>query len=125
MSSTETHFGKIKVHTRNTESTLNFIKENGLEDKFDITPPGNPTWRTWWSIDPKDEVEDKYIVLRGQTEETKDQLCLCEFLEHAEWGEDDDTSYIKEEDKNTYSFITEFYNGGTCLPEVLEYLLKL
>lgn len=125
MSSTEIHFGKIKVHTRNTQDTLNYIKEHGLEKDFEIEPPGTAAWKTWWSINPKDEVRKKYVVLNSQAKNSEGELCLCEFENHIEWGEDNETSYIHDEGNDTFSFVTEFYNGGTCLEEVLEYLLKL
>ncbi len=57
-----------------------------------------------------EELDDKFIVLDGG---------LYEFIEKEDLGEDY-FCYMKKNDGGTINFITQFYNGGTCLNEMLE-----
>ena len=37
---------------------------------------------------------------------------------------DDDASFLKDNGDGTYDYFMEFYNGGTCLGECIEYELE-
>ena len=56
-------------------------------------------------------LENKYIMLKNG---------LYEWLEHeCKYDEEDDFCDLKENQDKTISIHTQFYNGGTCLYEVL------
>ena len=56
-------------------------------------------------------LEDKYIIIRN---------CLYEWLEHkCKYDEEDDFCFLIENQDKTISIHAQFYNGGTCLDEVL------
>jgi hypothetical protein len=45
-------------------------------------------------------------------------------MEHKELDGEDDINNLTENEDGTISFVTRFYNGGTCLTEMLEDGLK-
>jgi hypothetical protein len=45
---------------------------------------------------------------------------LWGIMEHKELDGDDDINNLTENEDGTISFVTRFYNGGTCLTEMLE-----
>lgn len=45
---------------------------------------------------------------------------IYQIIDHKELGEEDMFCKIHKNDDDTYSFHTRFYNGGTCLSEMLE-----
>lgn len=49
---------------------------------------------------------------------------LFKFVEYTDISDESDYCHIKDNEDGTYSFITSFYDGGTCLIEMLEYGLK-
>lgn len=56
---------------------------------------------------------NKFYVINGNIYET---------IEHKEM--EDDASFLKDNGDGTYDYFMEFYNGGTCLEECIEYELK-
>lgn len=61
------------------------------------------------------DADDTYKVLNGE-------LYKCDDIQHPE-----DDSYlvnIRSNKDGTYEYIAQFYNGGTCLDEVLEKGIK-
>ena len=56
---------------------------------------------------------DKFYVVKGNVYET---------IEDKEV--DDDASFLKDNGDGTYDYFMEFYNGGTCLSECIEYELE-
>ena len=58
------------------------------------------------------------------TIEVKGQYWLIEFIGHKKYSEDEDLAEIGKNPDGTYDFICQFYNGGTCLEEVLGYLIE-
>ena len=59
------------------------------------------------------DMEDKFYVVKGNVYET---------IEDKEV--DDDASFFKDNGDGTYDYFMEFYNGGTCLSECIEYELE-
>jgi hypothetical protein len=57
-------------------------------------------------------MEDKFYVVNGNIYET---------IEHKEV---DEASFFKDNGDGTYDYFMEFYNGGCCLGECLEYELE-
>ena len=56
-------------------------------------------------------LEDKYIMLKNG---------LYEWLEHeCKYDDEDDFCNLKENQDKTISIYAQFYNGGTCLNEIL------
>lgn len=104
MSSYQFHRGKFKVLARTRKSIEKFIKENGLEDKFNLE---NESY--WESSDEN----YSFIEMEGK------ELMLVEFIEHEEGDNPEDMNYIKLNEDGSYSFIAVFYDGGTYLEEVL------
>jgi hypothetical protein len=58
------------------------------------------------------DMEDKYYVVKGNIYET------------IEDKEVDEASFFKDNGDGTYDYFMEFYNGGVCLSECIEYALE-
>lgn len=110
MSEIKKHIGKLRQLTNTTEGTLDYIKDNGLEKRFDFIYGEDGELKY---LDPLD---DKYRVLQ-----IKGQQVLVELLEHKEL---DVWMYHRKELNGTIDFALEYYNGGTCLDECLEEILE-
>ena len=108
MSSIELHRGiLVKVNTRGLtveEYCEKLCKKYGYEIAYE-----GDTYVTTLT-----EIDDTYKVLNGE-------LYRCDDTEYPE-----DTSYLVDIKNNdgVYEYIAQFYNGGTCLNEVLENGLK-
>ena len=113
MSEIKKHIGKLRQLTNTTEGTLDYIKENGLEKRFDFIYGEDGELKY---LEPLD---DKYRVL-----EIKGHQVLVELLEHKELDECEDIMYHRKESNGTIDFALEYYNGGTCLDECLEEILE-
>ena len=114
MSETKRHFGKMRLLTKTTEETLDYIRQHNLESEFDIV---NKETGELWYIEPK---TGKYEIL----DRNGNEMALVEMIEHTEGPEDEDLwSYAKNLD-GTVSFAIEYYNGGTCLPECLSEIFE-
>lgn len=59
------------------------------------------------------DMYNKFYVVNGNIYET---------IEDKEV--DDDASFLKDNGDGTYDYFMEFYNGGTCLSECIEYELE-
>jgi len=112
MSRVETHFGKIKILARGNKAVLDYIERNGLEDKIK---------ECGWCDEIDFDVEDKnYIVLHKDAKYGIDaEHILCEFIVHKEFGEGEDIDIMNQTGPEEFEFFAQFYNGGTCLEEVL------
>lgn len=64
----------------------------------------------WYDYHDK---EHKYYAVNG---------IVYELIEDKEV--DDDASFLKDNGDGTYDYFMEFYNGGTCLYECIEYELE-
>ena len=106
MSYTETHFGKIRILTKNTKDTIKYIKDNDLSKYYNIDDNQN-------NIDLTDENDTAHMLIYNNN-----KYVLLEFINHIEIK--DDFFKLISNDDNTYTFATQFYNGGCCLEELME-----
>ena len=82
------------------EEDLNFYKRQGSDDP----------WVTIWFEETSEY--SKYILIGGDVWESEDTEL------------DSDGSIITKVNDDEFEYYAAFYNGGTCLSEELEYLLK-
>ena len=103
MSCYEAHRGVLKkVDTDNIRQYLFSLTNNktAFDEDYDID-----------EFIYNNSLESKYIVLKNG---------LYEWLEHeCKYDEEDDFCDLKENQDKTISIHAQFYNGGTCLNEVL------
>lgn len=59
------------------------------------------------------DMECKFYVVKGNIYETIEDKEI-----------DEDASFLKDNGDGTYDYFMEFYNGGTCLSECVEYELE-
>ena len=107
MSSTETHFGKLrKVEVKNytlEQWCEHKCKENGnieLKSYFDS-----------WQEQMIDEYYEKYFIVNGE---------VWEAIEHIESEDGEFIDIMIPNEDGTITFVQQFYNGGTCLSECIE-----
>lgn len=102
MSHTETHIGKMKR-----------VKCDSIEQKagelmaFEGDRPEYFQTNKQWLLCEK----ENFVVI----EDT-----LWEIIEDKELEGDDEINIMQENEDGTVSFVTRFYNGGTCLQEMLQ-----
>ena len=103
MSCYETHRGVLKkVDTENVRQYLFSLTNNktAFDEDYDID-----------EFIYDNSLENKYIVIKNG---------LYEWLEYeCKYDEEDDFCDLKENQDKTISIHAQFYNGGTCLNEVL------
>ena len=107
MSTTEVHSGKLKKIELGEKSLEDFSKEVCESKGIMQIPAYNSNWLSTMI----DSIEGKYFCHNGT---------LYEFVDHVE---SDDEEYFMKLNKNpdgTIGFFGQFYNGGTCLEEMLE-----
>lgn len=105
MSRTEMHIGKLtEVQIDPSEAVedvmLRLLEREGVKKIDDINEAFN------------DHFWKKFLVHRDRMYRIDDK----EYI-------DDDIFEFKREEDGTISYVTTFYNGGTCLPEVLEEII--
>lgn len=112
MSRVETHFGKFKILAYGNKAVLDYIERNNLSDKIK---------ECGWCDTIDFDVEDKnYIVLHKDAKYGSNaEHILCEFIVHREFDEGDCIDIMQQTDPKEFEFFIQFYNGGTCLEEVL------
>jgi hypothetical protein len=105
MSRTETHVGKLrKVETgANIEHWCQtYCHSEGFHELA--------SYNDNWTEQFRDHFYNKFLV-------TKD--AVYEKFDHTE-TDDGDVFHMQENPDGTYTFVMQFYNGGTCLDECLE-----
>ena len=107
MSYTETHFGKIRILTKNTKDTIQYIKDNNLSKYYNITNKND--------IHLTDENDKTHMLIDNNNE-----YIMLEFINHTKIDDGNDFFRLMPNDDNTYTFATQFYNGGCCLYELME-----
>jgi len=105
MSSTETHFGKLKKVE--TDSIEGWCKEKCFKKGVVELSSYNKDWQEQLL----DEDYESVFIVNGEIWET---------IEHTEYSEDDDLCIFTKNEDGTVTFATQFYNGGTCLSEIIE-----
>jgi hypothetical protein len=125
MSETEIHTGKMRVFERNANEVLGdyfkrFLESKGIEySKADFD-------KCFVLDDPDDTRENLRDFIRrfeGAWRKrdfvvTYENDLIFDFVEHA-YHEDMDIRTLTKNDDGTYDFVMSFYNGETCLEEML------
>ena len=106
MSCTETHFGKLKEVILDNQTRDEWCKEKCLaEGVIEILSYCND-----WAGTFANSFSTHFLI--------KDKI--YEIIEHEEISEDDGDFKAWKNSDGTISFATQFYNGGTCLEEMLQ-----
>lgn len=106
MSETENHKGKLRiVPLLDGESLEEQCQRIAIVNNFEFDSRYHYTWKECIN----DEGYNKFIVVKN---------ILFEIYDHKRF--DDYSFEITEDPDGTYSFVGSFYNGGTCLNEILE-----
>lgn len=105
MSQTETHFGKLKKVEINT-SLEEWFKEKCKEKGIEELPPYSDDWKDAFC----DKFREKFFIHEEE---------VWEAIDHIETDSEDIDIMIPNVD-GTITFVMQFYNGGTCLSEVIE-----
>jgi hypothetical protein len=111
MSRVETHIGRLKKVDLQGKSIEDWSKEKCIELGYSE----KPTYHTLWSE------YLKYDILWQKIFFTKNDI--WEVLESSEIG-DNDIIILNDNPDGTKSYTMRFYNGGTCLCEILENMLE-
>jgi hypothetical protein len=109
MSKTETHFGKLRKVELSTT-----IEEFCSQKCNEIGITELPSYMDSWKEEFIDTFNQKFFI-------TGDEV--WEAIEHVEESDGDIDVMIPNED-GTITFVMQFYNGGTCLSEMIEDGLK-
>lgn len=105
MSQTETHYGKL----RRVETSL--TAENWCKNQCILAGITElSSYHDSWEEEFRDSFHEKYFIVNGQ---------IWEVFDHIETEDGDIDIMIPNLDK-TITFVQQFYNGGTCLSEVIE-----
>ena len=123
MSRTETHTGKIRVITRTTKDTIEYINKN-LSEYWLVELSNNGRIYINETEKYNDEYWEKDIEFPYDVVEVKGQWWLIEFVKHKAFDEDEDLAEMSINEDGTYDFTCQFYNGGTYLGEVLGWMLE-
>lgn len=108
MSQTETHFGKLRKIEIEPNQT---VEEWCLNKCLEISDYNElPSYYDSWKDLLKYEFDRNYFFI-------DDQIWVS--FDHIE-SEDDDINYMNLNEDGTITFIMQFYNGGTCLSELIE-----
>lgn len=110
MSQTETHFGKLR------RVASGFDENNTLEEWCirEFRKQGVTELKSYydsWVEQFKDRFSEKYFIVNGE---------VWEAFEHVKNDGFDDINVMIPNEDGTVTFIQQFYNGGTCLDEVIE-----
>lgn len=118
MSRTEKHIGKLVEvdFDRNGTTPEHFYKmlcEYHNYDSLTVTKYRTPyTYKSWEEM-YWEELWDKDNLYRANGK-------IYKLVEHIEIEEDDDIFKFWKNADGSISFVAEFYNGGTCLSEIIE-----
>jgi hypothetical protein len=113
MSDYEFHIGKLKkIQLKENQSYEDFAKEtlNSL-GKQEL-----PTYCKGWIEFLLENCYDTYLQVNNEL------FCIIESEENRDAG--DSYCILTENQDGTISFSTRFYNGGTCLTEMIQYELE-
>lgn len=107
MSEVETHYGKLRKVVIDEKYTIEeWCKEKCKEKNINELASYNHSWIEQF----KDGFDEKYFIIDEE---------VWEVIEHIEADDSDIDIMIPNED-GTITFVQQFYNGGTCLSEVIE-----
>lgn len=107
MSYTELHTGKFKIVAKGINEIDAYVNANNLTDKVDRKEYNG---KVSYYIDDRERYD--IIVV-------KDTPVMIKYDYHKEAEACDYVSYINKGPDDSYDFIMMFYNGGTCLSEMI------
>ena len=111
MSYTETHIGKLRKVDTQGQSVKDWCINRIIDTKGFFDEKEDDWQDDFWDTDNN---YDKYVFYGDD---------LYETFDHIE-KRDEDIDIFTDNGDGTYSFVMQFYNGGTCLQECLEDGLK-
>lgn len=118
MSEIETHSGSFKIICRNSEDTKKFIKEN-LSEWWTIVEYNEGGWDICETTEYYNNYWNKGINFEYEVIPVKDEKWLIKYIKHKQFGEGEDITELSLNKDGSYDFLTQFYNGGTCLSEMI------
>ena len=111
MSHTETHFGKLRKVDIG-DSLENWCKEQCNKEGITELSDYNKKYVNSWVYEFRNSwIDNNRIIIVGEE--------VFEIFDHIE-SEDEDIDYMVKNPDGTYTFLMQFYNGGTYLGECLE-----
>lgn len=123
MSEMETHIGRFKIICANDKDTKKYIQDN-LGEWWKINEYGDGEWE----IDETHEYVEKYwrlgIPFEYEVIYVKDEHWLIKYDKHKKFEDGDTIGEMTLNPDGTYDFFTQFYNGGTCLEEMLGEMIE-
>lgn len=112
MSYTELHTGKFSIVAKGVEEIDAYVNANNLTDKVDRDEYDG---EVSYYIDDKEGYD---IVVANDTP------VMIKYDYHTEEEASDYVSHINKGADGSYNFVMMFYNGGTCLSEMIGDELK-
>ncbi len=109
MSQTETHFGKLRKVVIDEGCTIEDWCREKCEEKG-ITELAS-CYDSWLEQFRYELIEKKYFIVGDE---------IWEAFEHIKNDGFDDIDVMIPNEDGTITFVQQFYNGGTCLSEVIE-----
>lgn len=107
MSNMETHFGKLrKIELPENWNTEDWCKEKCQMKGITEISSYNDSWEEQF----RDHFREEYFIADGE---------IWEVFDHIE-SEDGYADIMIPNEDGTITFFMEFYNGGTCLSEMIE-----
>lgn len=107
MSNMETHFGKLrKVELPENHTLEDWCREKCQDKGITEISSYNDSWEEQF----RDHFHEKYFIVNGE---------VWEVFDHIE-SEDGYADIMIPNPDGTITFFMEFYNGGTCLSEMIE-----
>jgi len=111
MGEVEIHKGKFKVLAYGDEEVIKYIKDHQVEIEVEVEDG------KIFDYDCKDKNKKILTLFRNQKNETH---VLIKHLEHIEKDDNDYLDEFNRVNKDTFEYLFQFYNGGTCASEILE-----
>lgn len=111
MSYTETHFGKLRKADLGNLTVEEWCEQK-CREKGDTELE---SWNSDWTEQFRDSFHNKYFIVENT---------VYEVFDHVEAEEGNDVDIMIPNPDGTFTFVMQFYNGGTCLPEMIEDGLK-
>lgn len=127
MSEIETHSGQFKIIATNDEDTKKFIREH-LSEYWEIDEWGQEYGEEDWCINETEAYNEKYwkqgIPFEYEVIPVKDEHWLIKYTKHKEFEEGESIGELSINQDGTYDFLTQFYNGGTYLGEMIGNMIE-
>lgn len=126
MSEVEVHTGKLKKLSIEgktiNEKIYNLLKKYNCKTSININDIDSSSNELSDKLmedfyDSKLYDEDKFFI-------SKYSKSIYELIDHFEYESGDDIFYHNKDENDNINFVLSFYNGGTCLGEMLDEIIK-